>query len=54
MNILIKNLLELASLKKKETYVLKEGNLSKIVDLAVLTFDVKAYECDIKLESKEC
>ena len=52
MNILIKNLLELASLKKKETYVLKEGNLSKIVDLAVLTFDVKAYECDIKLESK--
>ena len=52
MNILIKNLLELASLKKKETYVLKECNLSKIVDLAVLTFDVKAYECDIKLESK--
>ena len=41
MNILIKNLLELASLKKKETYVLKEGNLSKIVDLAVLTFDAK-------------
>ena len=52
MNILIKNLLELASLEKKETYVLKEDDLSKVVELAVLTFDAKAYECDIKLESK--
>lgn len=51
MNILIKNLLELASFEKKETYVLKEDNLSKVVELAVLTFDAKAYECDIKLES---
>lgn len=52
MNILIKNLLELASLEKKETYVLKEDDLSKVVYLAVLTFDAKAYESDIKLESK--
>ena len=52
MNILIKNLLELASLEKKETYILKEDDLSKVVELAVLTFDAKAYECDIKLESK--
>ena len=52
MNILINNLLELASLEKKETYILKEDNLSKVVELAVLTFDAKAYECDIKLESK--
>ena len=52
MNILIKNLLELASLEKKETYILKEDDLSKVVYLAVLTFDAKAYECDIKLESK--
>ena len=52
MNILIKNLLELASLEKKETYVLKEDDLSKVVELAVLTFDAKAYESDIKLESK--
>ena len=52
MNILIKNLLELASFEKKETYVLKEDDLSKVVELAVLTFDAKAYECDIKLESK--
>ena len=52
MNILIKNLLELASLEKKETYILKEEDLSKVVELAVLTFDAKAYECDIKLESK--
>ena len=52
MNILIKNLLELASLEKKETYILKEDDLSKAVELAVLTFDAKAYECDIKLESK--
>lgn len=52
MNILIKNLLELASFEKKETYVLKEDNLSKVVELAVLTFDAKAYESDIKLESK--
>ncbi len=43
MNILIKNLLELASFEKKETYVLKEDNLSKVVELAVLTFDAKAY-----------
>ena len=52
MNILIKNLLELASLEKKENYVLKEDDLSKVVYLAVLTFDAKAYESDIKLESK--
>ena len=52
MNILIKNLLELASFEKKETYVLKEDDLSKVVYLAVLTFDAKAYESDIKLESK--
>ena len=52
MSILIKNLLELASLEKKENYVLKEDNLSKTVELAVLTFDAKAYESDIKLESK--
>ena len=52
MNILIKNLLELASLEKKETYILKEDDLSKVVELAVLTFDAKAYESYIKLESK--
>lgn len=52
MNILIKNLLELASFEKKETYILKEDDLSKVVYLAVLTFDAKAYESDIKLESK--
>lgn len=52
MNILIKNLLELASLEKKENYILKEDDLSKVVYLAVLTFDAKAYESDIKLESK--
>ena len=52
MNILIKNLLELASFEKKETYILKEDNLSKVVELAVLTFDAKAYEEGIKLESK--
>lgn len=52
MNILIKNLLELASFEKKETYILKEDDLSKVVELAVLTFDAKAYEEDIKLESK--
>lgn len=51
MNILIKNLLELASLEKKETYVLKEDDLSKVVELAVLTFDAKAFEEGIKLES---
>lgn len=42
MNILIKNLLELASLEKKETCILKEDDLSKVVELAVLTFDAKA------------
>lgn len=52
MNILIKNLLELVSFEKKETYVLKEDDLSKVVYLAVLTFDAKAYDHEIKLESK--
>lgn len=41
MNILIKNLLELASFEKKETYVLKEENLSKVVELAVLLLRLK-------------
>ena len=52
MNILIKNLLELASFEKRENYVLKEDNLSKVVELAVLTFDAKAYEEDLKIDTK--
>ena len=50
MSNLISDLLELASSEKSEMYSLKENNLSKIVELSVLTFEVKAYEENVKLK----
>ena len=49
MNILVQNLLELATSEKKEMYKITEGNLSKIVELSVLTFEGKSFEEEIKL-----
>ncbi len=50
MSNLIKDLLDLASSEKKETYSYKEGNLSKLIELSVLTFEGKAFEKNIKLK----
>lgn len=47
---LIKDLLDLASSEKKETYSYKEANLSKVIELSVLTFEGKSYEKNIKLK----
>lgn len=49
MSNLIK-LLDLASSEKKETYSYKEANLSKVIELSVLTFEGKSYEKNIKLK----
>lgn len=50
MNMLITNLLELASTEyqDKQKYIVK--NLSKIVELSVLTFEAKAFESSVKLD----
>ncbi len=50
MSNLIKDLLDLASSEKKETYSYKEANLSKVIELSVLTFEGKSYEKNIKLK----
>ena len=50
MSNLIKDLLDLASSEKKETYSYKEANLSKVIELSVLTFEGKTYEKNIKLK----
>ncbi len=50
MNTLITDLLNLAASEKKELFDIKENNLSKVVELSVLTFEGKAYEKEIKLE----
>ena len=46
---LLSDLLDLASSEKKETYDFKKNNLSKTIELSVLTFEAKAYESGIKL-----
>ena len=48
MNILITNLLDLAS-SEQENVKLTLNNLSKVIELSVLTFEGKAYENNIKL-----
>lgn len=54
MSMLINNLLELASTEKKEIYSLLDGNISKTIELSLLTFEGKAFEnhnmleCDIE------
>ena len=52
MNSLITNLLDLASSEYQETYKLENKDLSKIVELSVLTFEGKAFEHNIKLNYK--
>lgn len=49
MNILITDLLELASTEKKETFKFEFLNLSKITELSVLTFEGIAFEHNIKI-----
>lgn len=50
MNHLITNLLSLAKTEEKEHKVYKVENISKVVELSLLTFEAKAYECDVKLK----
>ena len=50
MSLLITNLLELAASESKETFKFEEGNLSKAVELSVLTFEGRAFESNVKLE----
>ena len=49
MNILITDLLELASTENKETFKFEFLNLSKITGLSVLTFEGIAFEHNIKI-----
>ena len=49
MNLLISKLLSLAKSEQMETVTLVNNNLSKIVELSLLTFEGRAYEKDIKL-----
>ncbi len=50
INTLISDLLDLTTSEKKDIYNFKKENLSKVVELAVLTFEGKAFENNIKLE----
>ena len=50
MSLLITNLLELAASESKEVFKFEEGNLSKAVELSVLTFEGRAFESNVKLE----
>ena len=49
MNTLLAKLLDLASTEKTDENYLTEGNLSKTVELAALTFEAKAHEKDRKI-----
>lgn len=51
MNLLVTNLLELSTVEKSDLLNLKFGDLSKVINLAVLTFEGKAYESGVFLES---
>ena len=50
MNNLITDLLELASTERTETYSFEEKDISKIIELSLLTFEGKAYEKNIKID----
>ena len=49
MSLLISDLLDLASTEHEETFNMELNNISKIIELTVLTFEGKAYENNIKL-----
>ena len=48
MNLLISKLLSLAKSEQRKKVRLVNNNLSKIVELSLLTFEGRAYEKDIK------
>ncbi len=50
MNNLIKNLLDLASSEREETFIKQKNNLSKTIELALLTFEGRAFEQHISLK----
>lgn len=50
MNNLITDLLELAKTEKENNLLFSTGNLSKVVELSVLTFEARAFEKNIKLD----
>lgn len=50
MNNLISDLLDLASNEREDYPKLEEGNLSKIIELSVLTFEGLAYKNNIKVK----
>ncbi len=50
MNNLITDLLELAATERTETYSFEEKDISKIIELTLLTFEGKAYEKNIKID----
>lgn len=50
MNDLITNLLELATSENKEAFKFENGDLSKVVELTVLTFEGKAFESNVKID----
>lgn len=52
MNLLITNLLELSASEGEKIEQFQVSNLSKIVELSVLTFEGKAYEKKIKINYK--
>lgn len=49
MNLLITDLLELAKSEQKAD-TLKDGDLSKVIELSTLTFEGKAFESNIKID----
>ena len=52
MNLLITYLLELSRSEKKDLNNFKVGNLSKVVELSILTFEGLAYEKNVKVNYK--
>lgn len=50
MNNLITDLLELAATERTEIYSFEEKDISKIIELSLLTFEGKAYEKNIKID----
>ena len=54
MSLLITNLLELAASESKEVFKFEEDNLSKVVELSVLTFEGRAFESKFNIITTIC
>ncbi len=52
MNLLVTELLELSASEKENVSELEIGNLSKVIELSVLTFEGKTFENNLKLDFK--